>query len=117
MRCKMAKPSTCFRLADCGNKNYEDGDEIFLIGFSRGAFTARSIGGLIRDIGLLTGKGLDSFYPIFKDWENQANPDYKPLYGTEFWPINRPRFSDPSYVPKLVQVCQHANIHPNVNVC
>ena len=46
--------------------NYEDGDEIFLVGFSRGAFTARSIGGLIASFGLLTRKGLAQFYPIFR---------------------------------------------------
>ncbi|MEK7807102.1 MAG: DUF2235 domain-containing protein [Chloroflexota bacterium] len=33
--------------------NYEDGDEIFLFGFSRGAYTARSANGLIRKCGLL----------------------------------------------------------------
>ena len=33
--------------------NYEKGDEIFLFGFSRGAFTARSIAGLIRNSGIL----------------------------------------------------------------
>ena len=33
--------------------NYEEGDEIFLFGFSRGAFTARSIAGLIHNLGVL----------------------------------------------------------------
>jgi uncharacterized protein (DUF2235 family) len=33
--------------------NFEPGDEIFLVGFSRGAFTARSIGGMIRKCGIL----------------------------------------------------------------
>src|SRR5690606_17210148 len=33
--------------------NYEPGDEIFLFGFSRGAFTARSLGGMIRKCGIL----------------------------------------------------------------
>lgn len=33
--------------------NYEEGDEIFVFGFSRGAFTARSIVGLIRNCGIL----------------------------------------------------------------
>lgn len=33
--------------------NYEVGDEIYLIGFSRGAFTARSIGGMVRKCGIL----------------------------------------------------------------
>lgn len=33
--------------------NYEDGDEIFLFGFSRGAYTARSLGGMVRKCGIL----------------------------------------------------------------
>lgn len=33
--------------------NFEPGDEIFLFGFSRGAFTARSIAGMIRKCGIL----------------------------------------------------------------
>lgn len=35
-------------------QNYEDGDEIFVIGFSRGAYTARSLAGMIGRVGLLT---------------------------------------------------------------
>jgi uncharacterized protein (DUF2235 family) len=34
-------------------RNYEDGDEIFIFGFSRGAYTARSIAGVIINCGLL----------------------------------------------------------------
>lgn len=33
--------------------NYEDGDEVYILGFSRGAYTARSLVGLIRNAGLL----------------------------------------------------------------
>lgn len=33
--------------------NYNDGDEIFLFGFSRGAYTARSVVGFIRNSGVL----------------------------------------------------------------
>ncbi|KAK8089452.1 hypothetical protein PG997_004413 [Apiospora hydei] len=50
--------------------NYVDGDEIVLLGFSRGAFTARSIAGMITNIGLLTRVGMDYFFPIFKDTQN-----------------------------------------------
>jgi len=32
---------------------YEDGDEIFIFGFSRGAFTARSLSGFISRCGLI----------------------------------------------------------------
>lgn len=33
--------------------NYRQGDEIFLFGFSRGAYTARSLSGMLEEIGLL----------------------------------------------------------------
>lgn len=38
--------------------NYEPGDEIFIFGFSRGAYSARSIAGMIGCVGLLTGDAL-----------------------------------------------------------
>jgi hypothetical protein len=38
--------------------NYQPGDEIFLFGFSRGAYTARSIAGMIGTTGLLTRESL-----------------------------------------------------------
>lgn len=50
--------------------NYTDGDEIFLVGYSRGAFTARSVAGLISNLGLLTREGVEHFYPIFRDMQN-----------------------------------------------
>jgi uncharacterized protein (DUF2235 family) len=34
-------------------QNYEDGDDIFLFGFSRGAYTVRVLAGLIHKVGLL----------------------------------------------------------------
>jgi hypothetical protein len=39
-------------------QNYEPGDEIFIFGFSRGAYTARSLGGMIARVGLLTKESL-----------------------------------------------------------
>lgn len=50
--------------------NYVDGDEILLVGFSRGAFTARSTADMIASVGLLTPEGLDHFYRIFEDYEH-----------------------------------------------
>lgn len=41
--------------------NYEKGDEIFLLGFSRGAFTARSLAGLIRNCGILRRDRIDKY--------------------------------------------------------
>lgn len=39
--------------------NYEPGDEIHVFGFSRGAFTARSFVGLIRNCGIISRRSLD----------------------------------------------------------
>jgi Uncharacterized alpha/beta hydrolase domain (DUF2235) len=56
--------------------NYEHGDEIILIGFSRGAFTARTIGAMVNNLGLLSMRGMKFFFPIFKDWENKETKGY-----------------------------------------
>lgn len=49
-------------------------DKIFLIGFSRGAFTARSLGGFIGAVGILTKKAIPWFYQCFQDWEKALDP-------------------------------------------
>jgi uncharacterized protein (DUF2235 family) len=59
-------------------KNYNPGDEIWIFGFSRGAYTARSLAGIIRKCGLLdiyTPKLLAQAYKLYRD-TNQA-PDGK----------------------------------------
>jgi hypothetical protein len=38
--------------------NYEPGDEIYVFGFSRGAYTARSLAGMVSKVGLLTRRAL-----------------------------------------------------------
>jgi uncharacterized protein (DUF2235 family) len=38
----------------------------FFIGFSRGAFTARSIGGVIANIGVMTKEGLHAFPVVYQ---------------------------------------------------
>jgi hypothetical protein len=40
-------------------------DEIYLFGFSRGAYTARAIAGLISQFGLLTKHGMDGFRDLY----------------------------------------------------
>ncbi|MDP6822105.1 MAG: DUF2235 domain-containing protein [Dehalococcoidia bacterium] len=45
--------------------NYEPGDDVFLFGFSRGAYTARSLAGLIRNVGLLHKTQVDEFQNAF----------------------------------------------------
>jgi uncharacterized protein (DUF2235 family) len=58
--------------------NYEDGDDIYIFGFSRGAFTARSLAGLIYNVGILTRDKLyliDKAYDIYKDKSQDWHPD------------------------------------------
>ena len=40
-------------------EQYEDGDDIFILGFSRGAYTACSLAGMIRNCGLVTKRFVD----------------------------------------------------------
>lgn len=73
--------------------NYVDADEIIIIGFSRGAFTARSVAGMISSIGLLTREGMDSCFPIFKNVKNWVTRGYKdPFPSIPF--DNKPRGDD-----------------------
>ncbi len=54
--------------------NYEPGDEIYLFGFSRGAYTARSVAGLIRNSGILKNNDLAKIqeaYKIYRDRDNK----------------------------------------------
>ena len=46
-------------------RHYQPGDQIFLLGFSRGAFTARSIGGLVTQFGLLR-PAMDDLVPTLQ---------------------------------------------------
>ncbi|KAJ6781493.1 hypothetical protein PWT90_06309 [Aphanocladium album] len=73
--------------------NYTDGDEIILIGWSRGAFTVRSVAGIISNLGLLTREGMESFVPVFKDMQHWKDMDYDdPLPNMPF--SNKPKGED-----------------------
>ena len=53
-------------------------DSIFLLGFSRGAFTARSLGGFIAAVGILHRKAMPFFYECYLDYSNAGDPSYHP---------------------------------------
>ncbi|KAK6810402.1 hypothetical protein RU639_013828 [Aspergillus parasiticus] len=48
--------------------NYDDGDEIFFFGYSRGAYTARAVAGLVTRFGLLTPRGMDNFTTLYNEF-------------------------------------------------
>ena len=55
--------------------NYEPDDEIFLFGFSRGAFTARSIAGMIRKCGILCQEHILQYVNAVALYQNNENPN------------------------------------------
>jgi uncharacterized protein (DUF2235 family) len=56
--------------------NYRDGDEIFLFGFSRGAYTARSVAGMLGHVGLLRKHHMENFDEVW-DYYRQPEADRK----------------------------------------
>jgi hypothetical protein len=57
--------------------DYDPGDEIWIFGFSRGAFTARSIAGLIRNCGVLRRDRLERLgdaYRMYRSRDPDAHP-------------------------------------------
>jgi uncharacterized protein (DUF2235 family) len=55
--------------------NYEPGDELWLFGFSRGAFTVRSIGGMIRKCGILERRAVRHYRDAIALYRNNDHPD------------------------------------------
>jgi uncharacterized protein (DUF2235 family) len=84
--------------------NYVPGDEIIIIGFSRGAFTARSISSLIRALGLLTTQGMEHFIPIVEDWQFQLKDGWKTKHALKPWPGHAPPVHAPDYQRKLLEL-------------
>ncbi|KAF2731749.1 hypothetical protein EJ04DRAFT_536408 [Polyplosphaeria fusca] len=80
--------------------NYHPGDEIFLLGFSRGAFTARSVAGLISQVGLLTKKGLNSLPEVWRDVQHRRDPHYVPKNPNQPF-SNKPSADSPRYADEL----------------
>lgn len=52
--------------------NYQDGDELWFFGFSRGAFTARSVAGLVRNCGVLRTQNLDRLHEAYALYRSRA---------------------------------------------
>ncbi len=70
-------------------KTYIEGDEMFLFGFSRGAYTARSLAGLIRKCGLLKPEFANKVDDAYSFYRNDIVPSapgavqYRAQYSLE----------------------------------
>ena len=66
--------------------NYQVGDELYFLGFSRGAFTARALVGLVHSVGLIEKDGLDRLQNAYQYYRtapekrpaSQYDDNYKP---------------------------------------
>ena len=67
---------------------YEDGDEVYILGFSRGAYTARSLVGMIRNCGLIYPKHLALrvaiAYGIYRTRDDKADSTTAKLFRRAF---------------------------------
>lgn len=75
-------------------KVYEPGDEILIFGFSRGAYTARSLAGMIRKCGLLEdygGHALNAAFKLYKSAGEGNRPDSPAVMAKR--KQNSPRFA------------------------
>jgi uncharacterized protein (DUF2235 family) len=58
--------------------NYEPGDELYFFGFSRGAFTARSIAGMVRKCGILSRPHADKYHEALELYRSIGAPEDPP---------------------------------------
>jgi len=83
--------------------NWQDGDRIFLFGFSRGAYTVRSLAGMICKIGLLKLAGV----PYKEAWK-RVDAAYDKGYRrkrenwSKDWPLSIPPQPDDPDVPDVI---------------
>lgn len=81
--------------------NYANGDEVWFFGFSRGAYTVRSLAGLIRNSGLLRREYLSEYeaaYDLYRDRSPASHP--RSEKAKEF----RTRYSWPDFDIRFIGV-------------
>ena len=82
-------------------ETYAAGDEIYLFGFSRGAYTVRSLGGMIGRCGLLDTAGLDEatvwsrVQDLFDNDYRKPSPGGPAAGGRDGWAFRAPPAGEP----------------------
>ena len=94
--------------------NYEPGDEIYLFGFSRGAYTVRSLGGLLNNSGLLKRdclRKLSAAYEMYRSRLSETEPnspravEFRDKYCIDYCPPNGDKAVDYGRVPVKALCC------------
>jgi Uncharacterized alpha/beta hydrolase domain (DUF2235) len=65
-------------------EHYVPGDHLYLFGFSRGAYTARSLAGFVRCVGLLLNAHIDRVPEAFELYKSSARAE-----DSDLWPFLR----------------------------
>ncbi|KAH7010904.1 uncharacterized protein B0I36DRAFT_324482 [Microdochium trichocladiopsis] len=75
------------QIYDFISNNYEPGDELFFFGFSRGAFTVRSVAGLVCDVGVLSAVHMSRFTEMWNAY--RANTSGEPFRRSTWYLDNK----------------------------
>ncbi|KAH6626763.1 hypothetical protein B0J18DRAFT_365139 [Chaetomium sp. MPI-SDFR-AT-0129] len=89
-------------LYDFISNNYEPGDELFFFGFSRGAFTVRSVASLVTDVGVLAPAQMSRFPDLWKAY--RANTGGAPFRKSQWYVDNRVKLGLVDVTVKVVGV-------------
>ncbi len=66
-------------------ETYAEGDQLFLLGFSRGAYTARSLAGLIRNCGILRPEHADRVNDAFNFYRDRTSVTHPTALASEIF--------------------------------
>jgi len=80
-------------------KHFKAGDHLFLFGFSRGAYTARSLAGFLNHVGLLLASHIEDVPKAFELYKSRAN-----VQDSELWPFLRQLIGRDNLEPAPVPV-------------
>jgi len=90
------------QIYDFISNNYEPNDELFFFGFSRGAFTVRSVAGLVCDVGILSAVHMSHFSEMWKAY--RANTSGEPFRKSTWYLDNKEKLGLTDVKIKVVGV-------------
>jgi uncharacterized protein (DUF2235 family) len=100
--------------------NYDPGDEIFIFGFSRGAYTARSLCGLIRKCGVLRRSEFENIpaaLDLYRDDTKPWHADAQAFRRRFSWPLiaGEEDYTDDDRA-EIEAFKAKAGVHPHIRV-
>lgn len=90
------------QIYDFISNNYEAGDELFFFGWSRGAFTVRSVAALVCEIGVLSAVNMSRFAEMWEAY--RANTGGQPFRESKWYLDNKDELGLTNVKVKVVGV-------------